>query len=499
MKRAVHINPADNVAVAIKNIAAGETVVYGGKEITAVTDIPAGHKIAVADIPVGTDVIKYGSPIGSATRHIAKGEHAHTFNIKTKLEGEEEYTYEPVPGLGCDAYGEGKALPTFNGFRRNDGKAGIRNEIWIIPTVGCVNGIGAIIASKAQKFVTGSIDGVYCVPHPYGCSQLGGDHENTKKALCGMINHPNAGAVLVLGLGCENNPISGIKAALGEWDDKRVKFVNCQDEDDEIETAVNVIEELATYAGGFNRESIPAFELIVGLKCGGSDGFSGITANPLVGAFTDRLTGEGGTAILTEVPEMFGAERILFNRCINKEVFNKAVSMINGFKAYFISHGQPVYENPSPGNKAGGITTLEDKSLGCTQKAGSAAVTDVLAYGQAVTARGLNLLNAPGNDLVASTALAVSGAQIILFTTGRGTPFGSPVPTIKIASNTPMAEKKKSWIDFDAGGIVNGESINELADTLYDYVIRAANGEEQTKAEQHGARDMVIFKNGVTL
>jgi altronate hydrolase len=314
-----------------------------------------------------------------------------------------------------------------------------------------------------------------------------------------MINHPNAGAVLVLGLGCENNPIAGIKAALGEWDDKRVKFVNCQDEDDEIETAMNKLEELAAYARGFKRESIPVSELIVGLKCGGSDGFSGITANPLVGAFTDRLSSEGGTAILTEVPEMFGAERILFNRCINKEVFNKAVSMINGFKAYFISHSQPVYENPSPGNKAGGITTLEDKSLGCTQKAGGAAVADVLAYGQAVTARGLNLLNAPGNDLVASTALAVSGAQIILFTTGRGTPFGSPVPTIKIASNTPMAEKKKSWIDFDAGGIVNGERINKLADALYDYVIRIANGEQQTKAEQHGARDMVIFKNGVTL
>jgi altronate hydrolase len=328
---------------------------------------------------------------------------------------------------------------------------------------------------------------------------MGEDQENTKKALRGMINHPNAGAVLVLGLGCENVNISVMKAELGQWDPKRVKFLNCQDEEDEVTAALDILERLAEYVSAFKREEVSVSELTVGLKCGGSDGFSGITANPLVGVFTDRLTREGGTAILTEVPEMFGAEKILFNRCVNDEVFKKAVDMVNGFKAYFIRHGLPVYENPSPGNKAGGITTLEDKSLGCTQKAGSAAVTDVLDYGRPVTERGLNLLNAPGNDLVASTALAVSGAHLILFTTGRGTPFGSPVPTVKIASNTPMATKKKPWIDFDAGGIVNGESITELGDKLYDYVLRLASGEEQTKAEQHGARDFVIFKNGVTL
>ncbi len=480
--RTLKIDPSDNVAVVTEEGAV----------------IPMGHKVALRDIPEGGEVIKYGSPIGRATTDIPAGGHVHTHNMKSNLAGEMEYAYRPVklPEGGAPRR---RSSDTFKGFRRPGGKVGIRNELWIIPTVGCVNSIGNIIANKAGGLARGSISGVYSFSHPYGCSQLGEDHENTRKALRGLIAHPNAGGVLVLGLGCENNTVAGMKELLGHGDTERVKFLTCQDYGDEVAAALAMLEELASYAGKFEREDVPMAELIVGLKCGGSDGLSGITANPLVGMFSDMLTDAGGSTILTEVPEMFGAETILFNRCVNDEVFNKAVKMVNGFKKYYLDHGQPVYENPSPGNKAGGISSLEDKSLGCTQKAGRAAVTDVLDYGEPLTEQGLNLLNAPGNDLVASTAEAAAGAHLVLFTTGRGTPFGSPVPTVKISTNTPLADKKTEWIDFNAGGIADGEDMEAMAGKLYEYVRAAASGERLTKTEQHGIRDLAIFKNGVTL
>ncbi len=491
--RAILIDPRDNTAVACEAIRAGESVRLYARDILIAQDIPLGHKLAVHAIPAGGAVIKYGYPIGRALSDIRIGEHVHSHNITTGLSGQLEYAYEPsfTPP-------EIRPSGSFRGFRRDNGTVGIRNELWIIPTVGCVNSIGASIAQKAQRLVRGNIGGVCCFTHPYGCSQLGDDHENTKKALCGLINHPNAGGVLVLGLGCENNTLAGMKELLGHGDTQRVKFLSCQDAEDEEAAASELLNELAAYAGGFSREDIPMSELVVGLKCGGSDGLSGITANPLVGAFSDTLTGEGGATILTEVPEMFGAESILLNRCANIEVFEKAVAMINGFKGYFLGHGLPVYENPSPGNREGGITTLEDKSLGCTQKAGRATVADVLCYGEPVIKKGLNLLSAPGNDLVASTALAMSGAHLIIFTTGRGTPFGAPVPTIKISSNTPLAQHKSGWIDFDAGPIADGAAISALCGELYELVCATASG-AKTKTEQRGIRDMAIFKNGVTL
>ncbi|MCL1941830.1 MAG: altronate dehydratase family protein [Synergistaceae bacterium] len=488
------INPADNVAVALEPVSEGEIISAGEREFEAKNHISPGHKIALRDIPAGGEVVKYGYPIGRAVADISAGEIVHVHNLKTGLSGELEYVYKPrlTPP-------EPRTPGSFKGFRRGDGKAGIRNEIWIIPTVGCVNSIGQIIAAKARGLVRGTVDGIYSFSHPYGCSQLGADHENTKKALRGLINHPNAGAALVLGLGCENNTIEGMKAMLGHGDTERIKFLTCQDTEDEIESALKLLAELVSYAERFEREDIPTSELVVGLKCGGSDGLSGITANPLVGVFSDRLIAEGGTAILTEVPELFGAETILMNRCESREVFEKTVRLINDFKEYFISHGQPVHGNPSPGNKDGGITTLEDKSLGCTQKAGRATVTDVLKYGESAEKKGLNLLESPGNDLVSSTALAVSGAHLVLFTTGRGTPFGSPVPTLKISSNTPLAEKKRGWIDFDAGSVAAGADINSLGDDLYELVRDVASGKTQTKTEQFGIRDLAIFKNGVTL
>ena len=498
----IKINSMDNVVVAVRPIMAGEVVVSEASAcVKAACDIPFGHKIACKGIPKGSPVIKYGYAIGCATADIAAGEHVHSHNLKTALGEQLDYSYEPELVAAPEPRGD-----HFMGFRRSDGKVGIRNEIWIIPTVGCVNSIGAAVAQKARDFIaatgSGSISGVYSFSHPYGCSQLGQDHENTKKVLCALARHPNAGGVLILGLGCENNSVDEMKEMLGDYDKSRIRFVVCQEHENEISAALLSVEELIQIAAGDERETVSVSELTVGLKCGGSDGLSGISANPLVGAFTNSLTAEGGSAILTEVPEMFGAETILMSRCKNESVFQKTVALINNFKAYFRAHKQPIYENPSPGNKAGGITTLEDKALGCTQKAGSATVVDVLSYGEALSEKGLNLLEAPGNDLVASTALAASGAQLVLFTTGRGTPFGSPVPTVKISSNTPLAQKKSGWIDFDAGVLVSeieNVSMEGLSQTFHEYVLRLASGEELTKTEQNGIRDMAIFKTGVTL
>lgn len=493
MQDFIRIHEDDNVAVALRPIAKGEELTVGQYQVTTQEEIPQGHKFALKPIAKGSEVIKYGFRIGFAKEDVPAGGWVHVHNLKTALGDLLTYTYEPVSsGLKETEHAY------FEGFRRTDGKAGVRNEIWIIPTVGCVNSIAKALEKKAQKLVGGTVEDVIAFNHPYGCSQMGDDQENTRKLLADLIHHPNAGGVLVLGLGCENSNIPVLKEYIGEYDEQRVKFLQCQDVEDEQAAAMELLEELAVYAGAFSREKIDASELIIGMKCGGSDGLSGITANPTVGAFSDILISKGGTTILTEVPEMFGAETILMNRCETPELFDKTVSLINDFKNYFTSHNQTIYENPSPGNKKGGISTLEDKSLGCTQKSGSAPVKDVLAYGEPVKVKGLNLLSAPGNDLVAATALAVSGAQIVLFTTGRGTPFASPVPTVKISSNSRLAGHKDNWIDFNAGRMVEDKTKEELAQELFDYVLEVASG-RKVKAEEAGFHDMAIFKQGVTL
>lgn len=493
MKTFLKIHPNDKVAVALKPLSAGDVLTVDGSKIILLEDIPQGHKFALCPMEESEPVVKYGSPIGVTKTAIQPGAWVHTHNMKTGLGDLLTYTYSP----------QIFSLPPtenrcFQGFRRKDGKVGVRNEIWIIPTVGCVNNIATAVETRAQIYKTGTIDDIAAFPHPYGCSQMGDDQENTRQILADLINHPNAGGILVLGLGCENSNIEELKKYIGSYDENRVKFLVCQESENEIEDALNLIAELAEYAGSFHREPISCSELIVGMKCGGSDGLSGITANPTVGRFSDLLISKGGTTILTEVPEMFGAETLLMNRCDNEELFEKTVSLINDFKNYFTSHNQTIYENPSPGNKKGGISTLEDKSMGCTQKSGSAPVKGVLSYGEPVCQKGLNLLCAPGNDLVASTALAASGAHIVLFTTGRGTPFASPVPTVKISSNTPLYEHKKNWIDFNCGFLVDGKSLDELGEELFDYVIAVASG-KKVKSEEAGFHDMAIFKQGVTL
>ena len=494
MAELLRITPQDNVAVALTALPFGQTVTVDGITLTTVTDVPAGHKVALFPIKAGEKVIKYGFPIGYAKEDIPVGAHVHVHNLHTGLSGELTYEYHPT-------YPTIPEIPaaTFMGYPRKDGRVGVRNELWILPTVGCVNDIARQLERAAQELVGGGVECVCAFPHPYGCSQMGDDQENTRKVLADMIHHPNAGGVLVLGLGCENSNIPLLKEQyIGEYDEQRVKFLQCQDVEDEQEEAMKLLEELAVYAGAFSRETIDASELVIGMKCGGSDGLSGITANPTVGAFSDLLISKGGTTILTEVPEMFGAETLLMNRCETPELFDKTVHLINDFKNYFTSHNQTIYENPSPGNKKGGISTLEDKSLGCTQKSGSAPVKGVLSYGEPVKVKGLNLLSAPGNDLVASTALAVSGAQIVLFTTGRGTPFASPVPTVKISSNSKLAGHKNNWIDFNAGSMVEDKSKEQLAQELFDYVLAVASG-KKVKAEEAGFHDMAIFKQGVTL
>jgi len=480
---AILINERDNVAVVLKNVEQGERVF----DVTAGCVIPAGHKIAVKSIAWGGNVIKYGSPIGRATIHIKPGEHVHSHNLKTNLRGIEEYTYSPTK------VNLSSAVPaTFMGYERTDGQVGIRNEIWIINTVGCVNKI-------AEKLcVLSNASDVHTFVHPYGCSQLGDDHEYTRQILKNMVHHPNAAGVLVLGLGCENNHIDDFKKILGNYDENRVKFLNTQDVSDEIAAGLDLIEELVEYANTFERKPIPVSKLILGLKCGGSDGFSGITANVLVGSLSDYVISQGGTCILTEVPEMFGAETLLMNRAVNEGIFAKTVGLVNDFKNYFIRHKQEIYENPSPGNKEGGITTLEEKSLGCTQKGGCSHVVDVLNYGEVVKRPGLNLLQGPGNDIVAVTNLMAAGAHIILFTTGRGTPLGAPVPTVKISSNTALSETKRHWIDFDAGELLDGTPLNKLTEAFFEYIINVASGQPTTN-EINGYREIAIFKDGVTL
>jgi len=497
MQKAIRIQAMDNVAVALQQLSADEEVPVGQERIVLREDIPAGHKFALKDLSPGIEVIKYGYPIGKTTQAVKPGEWVHTHNLKTGLSEMLEYKYHPTPTVTEKRKGK-SGEHFFMGYRRENDTVGIRNEIWIIPTVGCVNDIARALEQEAKRYLTDEIDAIAAFPHPYGCSQLGDDQLNTQKILTGLIHHPNAAGVLVLGLGCENNNIEEMKKQIGAYKENRVKFLVCQEWDDELKKGLELLRELVLYASGFRRERIPASELVVGLKCGGSDGLSGITANPVVGGFSDLLTKEGGTTILTEVPEMFGAETILMNRCVDKEIFDKTVALINDFKQYFIENNQPIYENPSPGNKKGGITTLEDKSLGCTQKSGTAAVEEVLAYGEAVKGKGLHLLNSPGNDLVASTALAVSGAHIVLFTTGRGTPFGAPVPTIKISSNTGLYDRKKNWIDFDAGKLLTGTSLEQMSAELYQLVLTSASG-EKVKSEENGYRDFAIFKQGVTL
>ena len=489
------INPADNVAVAITPLKAGETIQIDGQEITLKTDIPAGHKVTLQDFNEGDNIVKYGYPIGHAIKHVPQGSWICEKEIKTNLAGLLDYTYNPVE-VSLDIPQENL---TFKGYRRKNGDVGIRNEIWIIPTVGCVNGIVNQLAEALRRETKEEgIDAIMAFPHNYGCSQLGDDHENTKKILRDMVLHPNAGAVLVVGLGCENNQPDIFREFIGEYDEDRIKFMVAQKVDDEFEEGMKILRDLYAKCKQDVRTDIPLSELRVGLKCGGSDGFSGITANPLLGLFSDRLVSYGGTCVLTEVPEMFGAETILMDRCKDEETFHKTVSLINNFKNYFIKNDQVIYENPSPGNKAGGISTLEDKALGCTQKCGRAPVSGVLGYGDRLQVKGLNLLSAPGNDLVAATALAAAGCQIVLFTTGRGTPFGTFIPTMKISTNSNLFNNKPNWIDFNAGELVDGTGMETLLRKFINKIISVANG-EQTCNEKNGYREISIFKNGVTL
>ena len=495
-KTYLKINKADSVVVCLQPMKKGETIEVDGKNVILNQDTPAGHKVLLNDVKKGEDIIKYGYPIGHAREDLKAGDWVNENNLKTNLEGTLSYNYEPVDNR-LDIADEKR---TFMGYKRKNGDVAVRNEIWIVPTVGCVNGIAERLAAQLRK-ETGEegIDSIYAWHHNYGCSQLSGDHENTRSILRDIVLHPNAGGVLVLGLGCENNQPELFEQLLGDYDHDRIKFLVTQKVDgDEVEVGMDILHNLYAQAREDKRTELPVSKLRIGLKCGGSDGFSGITANPLVGEFSDWLVAQGGTTILTEVPEMFGAETILMNRCKSQELFDKTVSMVNDFKEYFLSHGEPVGENPSPGNKAGGISTLEDKALGCTQKCGKAMVSGVLKYGERLQNDGLNLLSAPGNDLVASTALASAGCHIVLFTTGRGTPFGTFVPTMKIATNPTLASRKPNWIDFSAGQLIEGKTMDQLLPEFIDKIIAVASG-EKARNEINDYREISIFKNGVTL
>lgn len=495
MEQFIQIHPSDNVAVAVLPLLKGCELQFGVEQIILEDDIQQGHKFALCDIEQNSYVFKYGFPIGHASSFIRKGAHVHCHNLKTNLKDNLEYSYTPeLITLSVD-----NEQSSVNGYLRYNGEMGIRNELWIIPTVGCVNGQAKAIEERVRKELDLShVDDVRVYTHSYGCSQLGEDHANTQKALAALAKHPNAGGVLVLGLGCENNQLADMKKTMGEWDDTRLRFLIAQEVEDEIEEGFTLVSELIERMKEDKRTLLPLSKLKVGLKCGGSDGFSGITANPLLGRFSDWLVMQGGTTVLTEVPEMFGAETLLMDRAINHNTFQKTVSLINDFKDYFRKYDQPVYENPSPGNKAGGISTLEEKSLGCTQKGGKAPVVDVLGYTETITHSGLNLLNTPGNDLVAASSLALSGCQLVLFTTGRGTPFGSFVPTMKISTNTTLSEFKSNWIDFNAGSLLSGTTMDQMLCEFTEFITETCNG-KKLKHEKLGFKEIAIFKSGITL
>lgn len=496
MKEFIKINECDNVIIALRDYKKDEVIDLEDAKITLLEDINRGHKIAIKNINKEDNVIKYGLPIGYALEDIKVGNWVHTHNTKTNLKDLNSYSYTPK---FTDRKLDLEDIKV-NVYKRKNGDVGVRNELWIVPTVGCVNGIAqrikdAFLAEVGEL----EIDNINVLTHNYGCSQLGEDHINTRIILQNTVKHPNAGGVLVLGLGCENNQVAEFEKTLGEYDRERVKFLISQEVDDEIEIGKNILLDLYNKMKNDKREEASISTINFGLECGGSDGLSGITANPMLGYFSDYIIALGGTTVLTEVPEMFGAETLLMERCKDKETFEKCVHMINDFKEYFIRNGQEIYENPSPGNKKGGITTLEDKSLGCTQKSGTSKVIDVLKYGEVLKEKGLNLLSAPGNDLVATTALAAAKCHLVLFTTGRGNPYGGYVPTVKISTNTQLYEKKRKWIDFNAGRIVTENmSFEEITKEFIDYIVSVING-EKTNNEKNRFQEIAIFKSGVTL
>lgn len=496
MKEFIKINTSDNVVIALKNYKKGETITLDGDSLILLEDVSKGHKIALGNIEKDEDIIKYGMPIGHAVTPVKKGEWIHTHNMKTNLKDLSDYIYNPkFQDRVLDL--EKRSVEV---YKRKNGDVGIRNELWIVPTVGCVNGIAQLIKDEFLNEIGDiQIDNINVLTHNYGCSQLGEDHINTRVILQNTVKHPNAGGVLVLGLGCENNQIGEFEKTLGEYDKDRVKFLVTQDIEDEVEAGKNILLKLYEKMLQDKRESASLSEINFGLECGGSDGLSGITANPMLGEFSDYIVAQGGTTVLTEVPEMFGAETLLMKRCKNEEVFKKCISLINDFKEYFIKNDQEIYENPSPGNKAGGITTLEDKSLGCTQKSGVSQVMDVLKYGEVLKEKGLNLLSAPGNDSVATTALASAKCHMVLFTTGRGNPYGGYVPTVKISTNSELYNKKRRWIDFDAGRLVSEDiTMDELLEEFIEYIIEVING-KKVNNELNRFQEIAIFKSGVTL
>jgi len=490
----VHEN--DNVVIAASPLSKGTVIEDQNQKITLLSDIPMGHKIATRDIKAGENIMRYGNPIGHATEDIPQGQYVHTHNVKTNLSDIVEYRYQPN-FKPVEVKGE---MPTFEGYCRPDGKVGIRNEIWVIPTVFCANGpVQKIVELANQKYPrTENFDGFYALTHPNGCSQMVEDALNTQKILANLAKHPNAAGVLLVSLGCEVNNLDAFLPVLGEYDAKRIKTMICQEVEDEIAVGMQLIDELYAYASTFKRETRPLSDLVLAVNCGGSDGFSGITANAILGRVTDIITGFGGTVIMTEVPEMFGAEHILMNRAANEEVFNKLVNMINDYKQYYKRYGQVIYDNPTQGNKAGGISTLEEKSLGCIQKGGQAIVTDVLKYGETIKTKGLNLISGPGNDLVGITNQEAAGAVITVFTTGRGTPAGYAVPLIRVGSNNTVSTRKNNWIDYNAGAVLEGKSLDQAAQELLEIILDVASGKKQSLAEANGYRQIGMLRDGVT-
>ncbi len=501
----IRLNGRDNVIVLTKAFAAGTAPVGSGVPLSRL--VPSGHKIAVTDIALGEPVLKFGQIIGYASQPIAKGEQVHTHNCAM---GAHDQNYRIGDDFQAIDYVAEASRRTFDGYRRSDGRAGTRNFIALCATVNCSATVVRHIADHFNRSGAlddyPNVDGVIALAHGTGCGMAssGEGYEALQRVLWGHATHPNVGAAIFIGLGCEVMQIGRMKAMFGSSGEERFHGLTIQETGGTRKTiaaGIEAIKKLLPAVNDIKRVPIPVSELVVGLQCGGSDGFSGITANPALGAATDILVKQGGTALLSETPEIYGAEQLLVRRAASQEVGEKLIARIRWWENYTAVNGGSMDNNPSPGNKAGGLTTILEKSLGAAAKGGTLALSGVLLYAEQVKERGFVFMDSPGYDPVSATGQIASGAQLVVFTTGRGSAFGSkPAPTIKLATNSAMYKMLDEDMDINCGDIIDGVSIEAKGEEIFEKMIEIASG-RQSKSEALGLGDneFVPWQIGATM
>jgi len=496
---AIHLHPTDNVAIARVQLGAGTELRVAGQRLEVKEAISAGHKIALVAIPQGAVVLRYGQVIGRARQPIERGRHVHTHNLAFE---ELHFDYEypsgetPLPAR--------RASPTFLGYPREDGSVGTRNYIAVVAASNCAAHTAEMIARSFDgESLPANIDGVVAFPHGEGCGHtIGPDTAQLRRTLAGVLAHPNVSAAVILGLGCEVNQIEHY---LGPNAPRTSRLVGMTLQSSggtrgAVTAARAEIARLMEQCSAEQRKEVPASGIVLGLNCGGSDSFSGITANPALGVCSDMLAELGATAVLAETTEIFGAEHLLVRRARNRQVAEKLLSFVQGYKQYLTRFAGSFDDNPSPGNKEGGLTNIIEKSLGAVAKAGTSPLTDAVDYAEPVHTPGFVFMNTPGYDPVSLTGLAAGGCNLIAFTTGRGSAIGFPsVPVLKIASNSHTYRRMQDNMDINAGTIADGEkSVQQVGGEIFEMLLRVASG-ERTRAESLGHQEFVPWRIGPVL